>query len=216
MSEPVRKIERMTVDEFIYWDDGSGIDYELYQGVPVPRFVRLEKGRPVAQAAASAEHAAIVTNIGGELRNRLRSPCRAFIDAGLSRPEMHGSYYKPDVLVSCVGGRIPGWIVPDPVFIVEVLSPGTADFDESIKLADYCRMGSVQAVLLVDIRYPTARLVRRVGDHWQLDFLSAGDTARIDALDLDLPMAEIYRGIEFTDADSVRLAGSERHAGDGA
>lgn len=134
MSGPAPKATRMTVEAFLAWDDGSGIDYELYRGEPVARHIRFVDGRPVAQAAASAEHAAIVTNIGAALRNRLRPPCRAFSSAGVARRDGADSYYKPDVMVSCVGGRIPGWIVPDPVFIVEVLSRGTAGFDEGLKL----------------------------------------------------------------------------------
>lgn len=198
MSDPARKPTRMTVEEFLAWDDGSGIDYELYRGEPVARHIRILDGRPVAQAAASAEHAAIVTNVGAALWNRLRPPCRAFSDAGVARSDRADSYYKPDVMVSCAGGRIPGWIVPDPVFIVEVLSRGTAGFDEGLKLADYCAMPSVQAVLLVETSRAEARLVRRVGERWELEFLNGPDAvARIDALDLELPMAEIYRGVTF-------------------
>lgn len=200
MSDPARKIHRMTIEEFLAWDDGSGIDYELYLGEPVPRHIRYVNGRPVAQAAASAEHAAIVANVAGELRNRLRLPCRAFSDAGVARPDKEQSYYKPDVLVSCVGGRIPGWIVPNPILIVEVLSRGTAGFDEGPKLSAYCALPSVQAVLFVEPLKPEARLVRRVGDRWELEFLNGLDAAaRIDALDLDLPLAEIYRGVAFED-----------------
>ncbi|WP_448206861.1 Uma2 family endonuclease [Azospirillum sp. sgz302134] len=198
MSEPARKTPRMTVAEFVEWDDGSGIDYELYLGEPVPRHIRYINGRPVAQAAASAEHAAIVANVGGELRNRLRPPCRAFSDAGVARPDDDRSYFKPDVLVSCTQGRIPGWIVPNPVFIVEVLSRGTASFDEGAKLSAYCALPSVQAILFVETGKPQARLVRRNGDHWELDFLNGLEASvRVDSLDLELPMAEIYRGVVF-------------------
>ncbi|HEY0838244.1 MAG TPA: Uma2 family endonuclease [Azospirillum sp.] len=198
MSDPIRTERRMTVEEFLNWDDGTGISYELIDGIPEPKYVEIVNGRPVAQAAAAAEHAAIVTNVGGELRTRLRGPCRAFTDAGVALPNRRDAYYKPDVMVSCTEGRIAGWIVPDPVFVVEILSPGTAGRDEGVKLANYCAIPSVQAVLLVETVQPSARLIRRVGDHWEIEFLRGTDAVvGLPFLDLELPLAEVYRGVAF-------------------
>lgn len=198
MSDPLRKPGRMTIDEFVEWDDGSGIDYELLYGEPVPRHIRFLDGRPVAQASPSAQHAAIVTNIAGELRNRLRPPCRGFIEIGIRPLDRDDTFFKADLAVSCMAGFIPGWMLPDPVLVVEVLSPGTAGRDESEKLTEYCKLPSVQAVLLVQTKSPGARLVRRVGDHWELEFLNGMDAVvRLPFLGVDLPLAEVYRDLAF-------------------
>jgi Uma2 family endonuclease len=72
---------------------------------------------------------------------------------------------EPDALVNC-GPPIPDDAIaaPNPVVIVEVLSPGTAPVDTGAKLADYFRLASVQHYLLVR---PTRREIvhhRRVAD----------------------------------------------------
>ncbi|MEZ5890439.1 MAG: Uma2 family endonuclease [Xanthobacteraceae bacterium] len=44
--------------------------------------------------------------------------------------------------------------VPNPVIVVEVLSPSTRDIDLSVKLADYFRVPSVAHYLIVDPEKP--------------------------------------------------------------
>ena len=198
MSDPQRTPPRMTIEEFLAWDDGSGISYELFEGRPIPRHVEFVNGRPVAQAAPAAEHAAIVANIAGELRNRLRPPCRAFSEVGIASAIRDETFYQADLAVSCSEGRITGSILPNPVLVVEVTSPGTAKHDNDIKLTDYCAMPSVQAVLLAAADRPDVRLIRRVGDHWEIEFLRGPDAAAgLPFLGIELPLAEIYRGVVF-------------------
>lgn len=58
--------------------------------------------------------------------------------------------YEPDALINC-GPPIPddATAAPNPVVIVEVLSPSTATVDAGGKLADYFRLASVRHYLLV-------------------------------------------------------------------
>jgi Uma2 family endonuclease len=68
-------------------------------------------------------------------------------------------------LVNC-GAPIDGDAIaaPNPVIIVEVVSPGPASIDTGAKLTGYFRVPSVQHYLIV---YPTKRHVihhRRAGD----------------------------------------------------
>ena len=53
--------------------------------------------------------------------------------------------YEPDALINC-GPPIPddATAAPNPVVIVEVLSPSTATVDAGGKLADYFRLASVR------------------------------------------------------------------------
>ncbi len=54
--------KRMTVAEFLEWDDGSDQRYELIAG------------HPVAMAPVGADHSIIVVNLGFELKSRLEGP----------------------------------------------------------------------------------------------------------------------------------------------
>lgn len=107
--------------------------------------------------------------------------CEAFPD-GMTVEIGDDTDYKPDALVNC-GPRIPddATAAPNPVVIVEVLSPGTASVDAGAKLADYFRLASVQHYLLVR---PTRREIvhhRRNGDTILTRIVREG------AIDLDPP-----------------------------
>src|SRR5208282_3552281 len=59
--------------------------------------------------------------------------------------------HEPDALVYC-GPKLPGTAieVPNPVIVVEVLSPSTRRIDASKKLAGYFSLPSVQHYLIAD------------------------------------------------------------------
>lgn len=58
--------------------------------------------------------------------------------------------YEPDAVVNC-GERIGGSAIaaPNPVIIVEVLSPSTRSIDTGAKLTDYLSLPSVRHYLIV-------------------------------------------------------------------
>ena len=65
--------------------------------------------------------------------------------------------YQPDVMVYC-GEPVSGdaLVIPNPVIVVEVLSPGNAVKDLRDKLQGYSRVASVQHYLIAD---PDTRVV---------------------------------------------------------
>jgi Uma2 family endonuclease len=75
--------------------------------------------------------------------------------------------YAPDAMVYC-GAPMPGGLmeVPEPVIVVEVLSPGTRHIDNAAKLSGYFALPSVAHYLILDIE---KRLIlhhaRGDGDH---------------------------------------------------
>jgi Uma2 family endonuclease len=83
------KRQRMTVEEFLAWDDGTGTRYELIDGVPV------------AMAPPSDPHGTIAVNVAVEIDRRLqqRPPCRAITEAGIRQGEH--DHYEADVAVTC-------------------------------------------------------------------------------------------------------------------
>jgi len=69
----VRLQDRMTVDEFLAWDDGTATRYELIDG------------RPTAMTGAIGAHAYVANTFKSIADRRLAVPCRALIGAGLKR-----------------------------------------------------------------------------------------------------------------------------------
>jgi Uma2 family endonuclease len=90
-------------------------------------------------------------------------PCQPLPDG--ATVETGDSDYEPDALVNCGEPKADDAVAaPNPVIIVEVLSPGTTSTDTGGKLADYFRVPSVAHYLIV---HPTRRTVthhRRTDD----------------------------------------------------
>jgi Uma2 family endonuclease len=148
---------RMTVDEFLVWldDQPERPRYELVDGVAV------------AMAPERAAHARLKARIWRELDGdigRRGLPCEAFPD-GMGVRVDDSSLYEPDVVVRC-GDRIDGdtVLVPEPVILVEVLSPGTKHIDTSRKLEGYFRISSVVHCLIVPTEQRTIIHHRRADD----------------------------------------------------
>jgi Uma2 family endonuclease len=75
-------------------------------------------------------------------------PCEVYTD-GMT-VEVGDSDYEPDAVLRC-GGALPGdaVAVPDPLVIVEVLSPSSSGTDRAWKLQEYFRLPSVRHYLIV-------------------------------------------------------------------
>ncbi len=109
------------------------------------RFERVN-GVVVAKAPERANHNLRKFRVAQALDAAVRAaglPCQVFTD-GMT-VEIEDSDYEPDAVLHC-GGTLPGdaIIVPDPLAIVEVLSPRTSGTDRAWKLEEYFRLPSVR------------------------------------------------------------------------
>ena len=103
--------------------------------------------------------------------------------------------YEPDAVVYC-GAELAasGLEVPNPVIVVEVLSPSTRHIDLSAKLADYFRLPSVVHYLIIDPNKP--RIVhhaRGTGDTILTRIVTDGSIT-LDPPGIELTMAAVYPG----------------------
>ncbi len=139
--------ERMTVNEFLPWAKQQPECWELFDGVPMAMSPERVVHGDTKYRAARAFDAAIA---------KARVPCRFVLDSAAVRIDARNSY-QPDLLVYC-GDAISGDAVevPNPVVVVEVLSPGNAITDLRDKLQGYFRVPSITHYLVID---PDKRLV---------------------------------------------------------
>jgi Uma2 family endonuclease len=139
--------ERMTVNEFLPWAKQQPECWELFDGVPMAMSPERVVHGDTKYRAARAFDAAIAKS---------RVPCRFVLDSAAVRIDARNSY-QPDLLVYC-GDAISGDAVevPNPVVVVEVLSPGNAITDLRDKLQGYFRVPSITHYLVID---PDKRLV---------------------------------------------------------
>lgn len=136
----VEPCQRMTRPEYRAWaqQQSSG------------RFERID-GVVVAMAPERVEHNDRKMLAWLALRRAVRDgnvPCHVNGD-GMT-VEIGDSDYEPDAILYC-GDRLPpgSTSVPDPLVIVEVLSPSTSATDRAWKLREYFRLPSVRHYLIV-------------------------------------------------------------------
>jgi Uma2 family endonuclease len=172
--------KRMTVAEFLTWDDGTGTRHELIDG------------RPVAMAPVAPSHSIIVVNLSHELKARLKPPCYAGSEAGVEHPDRDDTFYEADVIVSCTPVT-PGMVaIPSPVVAIEVLSPSTIEHDRGRKAYDYRRIPSVQEIVLVASEQRRVEIWRRRGAKWEVEDLIGDATLELESVGVAVPFASIY------------------------
>jgi Uma2 family endonuclease len=180
---------RMTLAEFLIWDDGTDARYELVDG------------RIVSMAPPNDAHGTIVASIGFEIRNQLRPPRRVATGAGILRPNRDDSYYVADLGVTCGPAADTRQYLPEPVLIVEVLSPSTEDHDRGRKVTDYREIPSLQEILVVSSQQRRVELWRREGDHWRVEDLIGEASVRLESSNASIPLAAIYANVALAGAD---------------
>lgn len=174
---------RMTVDEFLAWDDGTDTRYELVDG------------RPVAMAPPMRVHGTLVVALGAALARRLPRSCKPVAEAGIRRSDRDDRYFVADLAVTCAPPRPDARSVDDPVLVCEVLSPSTEDFDLGRKVAEYREIPSVAEILLVSSQHRRVTHWRRDGARWIVqDFIGDALIPLAAAPDEPLALAELYDG----------------------
>jgi len=128
-----------------------------YEAQPRGRYERVD-GRIVAMAPERGAHLRVKGAVYKALDRAVTIAgvhCQALPDG--ATVETGDSDYEPDALVNCGEAMADDAVsAPNPVIVVEVLSPGTASTDTGAKLADYFRVPSVMHYLIV---HPTRRTV---------------------------------------------------------
>jgi Uma2 family endonuclease len=190
MAEPA--FGRMTLDQFLHWDDGSDRRYELVDGVPL------------AMAPPAEAHRILAMRLGSRVDGALaeRRPCNAQAEAGLVRSDRADAYYVADLAVTCRPNERRRQAIEEPILLVEILSPSTERHDRPVKIPAYREIASVQEILLIDSESCHAEILRRDGEHWITVLVRGRDALlRLESVDLSVPMAELYDGIELDDAE---------------
>jgi Uma2 family endonuclease len=174
---------RMSVDEYLAWAEDQSGRYELVNGT-----VHVMSPETAGHAKIKAAmHAALLAGI----RSR-RLPCHALPDGMTVRID-EGTAYEPDALVYCGTELAPSSVeVPNPVIIVEVLSPGTRRIDLSFKLTGYFRLASVVHYLIVDPLQPLIIHHARQSSESILTRVVRDGLVALDPPGLELALADVY------------------------
>lgn len=120
--------------------------------------------------------------------------------------EVAGSIRYPDGLVFCSPVSPRTTVVRAPVVIFEVLSNSTARIDRIVKTREYGATPSVQRYVILEQDGIGATVFARSGDDWAGHVLAEGDVLHMPEIGIEIPLAELYDGIEFDTGDGAEPA----------
>ena len=174
----------MTLAEFLDWEDRQELRYE-FDGL-----------QPIAMTGGTRAHAAIQGNLAVALKTRLRGKPGQFFGSDL-KIEVDGSIRYPDGFVTCSPGAPGDKLANGPVVIFEVLSASTSGIDTVVKNREYAKTPSVRRYIILAQDVMGGTMFECVGDDWMGHILDTDSLIRMPELDVEVPIAEFYEGVEL-------------------
>jgi Uma2 family endonuclease len=170
-------------------------DYWAEEAVSASRF-EYYRGAILAMAGGSERHAAIISNLGAAVANRVRgTPCRSLsTDMRIYAPG--GLYTYADWSIFCVPPVLTADPLPtatNPTVLFEVLSKSTRDYDRGQRRELYQDIPSVTDIVLVGQSEMTVEHWYRSGDRFEMRVLRGAEACiGLTGCAVTLPLAEIY------------------------
>lgn len=89
--------------------------------------------------------------------------------------------------------------VTQPIFIAEVLSNSTKNYDRSEKFADYRTIPSFQEYLLIDqVKPHVERYIKQSENQWLfIEYDSLDDRFMLSSVGIEVSLTDLYENIEF-------------------
>jgi Uma2 family endonuclease len=182
---------------------------------PTPRlteeeYLRLERaaetksefvdGEMFAMSGGSRAHSALAANWIGELQSKLRGRnCIVFTSDLRIRTRRTGSYVYPDISVVCEEpqtNRNADDILPNPVVVIEVLSPSTEAYDRGKKFGLYREIPSLQDYILVHTDAVHVEHYSRQPGSWLFrEFSGIDASVHIASIDCTVALKDVYEGV---------------------
>lgn len=186
------KKQFVSEEDYLTMEEVSPVKHEYFDG------------EIFQMAGASDEHNTIAMNIAAELHQQLKKrPCKVYQNDMRLYVEKEGIYTYPDVMVVCGQPEIKKYKnldnILNPVLIVEVLSPSTADYDRGAKFEQYRTIESFKEYLLVsqDAKQMT-RYTKQTNGSWILmDFIGERTEIELASIECSLTLEDVYDKIDF-------------------
>ncbi|HEX3993638.1 MAG TPA: Uma2 family endonuclease [Acetobacteraceae bacterium] len=187
-------LKPMTAEEFLAWEERQEERYEF------------DGFRPVAMTGGTFAHEVIGGNIRSELDNRLRGSRCISLGPNM-KIAVAGRFRYPDAVVVCSPVDRKATVITDPVIVFEVLSDGTARIDQFDKLREYTATPSIIRYVILDQDTIGATVYARDGDRMVVETVARGGTLRLPEIDVEVPVDDLYRGVEPDQPDVAAAPG---------
>jgi Uma2 family endonuclease len=194
MSNAAEKLR--SIEEFLAWEREQPERYEYAGGVAT------------MMTGASLAHVTITMNIAFSLRQSLRnSGCRPF--ANDAKVLAAGSVRYPDIAVTCTSFSGKDDVVPNPIVVIEVISPSAEREDRGRKKFDYFATPSIQQYAIIEQDERRIDLYTRSGDRWTDEIIEGHALLKLSSIGVDISLDTIY---EDTELDVTRRQEGGRQA----
>ncbi len=176
---------RMSARDFIVWEAGDGLRYQLIDG------------EPHAMAPTSTVHGLLQSELSGTIGNHLREKhpgCEVIANPGVIPRLLSAHNFRiPGLGVTCAPVRPGQASLPEPLLLVEILSPSN-QADSWANVRAYTSISSVQDILVLHSTRICAELLSRnhagawpdQPTEWQDGVLT------LPSIGFSLPIAALY------------------------
>ena len=175
----------------------TAADYLAWEAAQTERHEFVD-GETFAMAEAEDRHVTVSGNLYIALRQHLSgSPCRTYMSDMRLSVAAAGSYFYPDVMVTCsAADQASALVKTEPKLIIEVLSPTTAAYDRGQKFSYYRSLPSLQEYALVDLDTRRTDGYRLGADGlWVLYPFGAGEVVHLASVALNITSAQLFAEI---------------------
>lgn len=190
------QIQPMTPQEYLEWEEKQPLKYEYING------------KVYAMTGGTLSHNSIALNLASALKNHLRGKgCKVFMADAKVGVSDNGPFHYPDVMVTCDSrDRTARQIVYHPCLIIEVLSPGTAHFDQGKKFRNYRRFDTLKEYVLIESETMNVDCYRlNEKGKWELTTYSLEEPTvnqtdlqvHFTSVDFYSPISSIYEDVVF-------------------
>ena len=174
--------------------------FEQLISVESPYRYELIDGLVYDMTGSSPEHSVIAGRIDRLFQEQLgdSGPCRTHREQYVAIPGK--PTVVPDVVVTCdladwdKKRRLKPFKIRSPLIVVEVLSPSTEIYDLNEKFARYKLCPTLEVYILVSQDKPYVEVYRK-DNSWQQECYGSDQIVTLEQLDLELPLALIYKGV---------------------
>ncbi|MEQ9354864.1 Uma2 family endonuclease [Coleofasciculus chthonoplastes] len=180
--------QKMTAEEYLEWEAKQEFRHEYIDG------------EILAMTGGTLPHNDIALNLYRTLYPHIRQRgCRVNVSDAKVQARKNSRYFYPDLVISCDPDDLKARdFIQNPKVIVEVLSPGTANYDRTKKLKYYRQIPSLQEYVLVDSEEIVVEVYRRgEGKMWLYYEYEAGEAIALESIEFECAIDLLYEGVSF-------------------
>ncbi len=187
-----------TIEEYLAYSEQALEKHEYYKG----KIVKMSGATPIHNILAANIIYTLKTAIK-QLKKTNANPEKKYSVLTADTPirvESLDSFVYPDALVICEKPKMyknSTMVITNPLLVVEVLSPSTAEYDRKQKFDYYRTIPSFQEyVLVAQDRKRISVYYRTSGDNWNINDATEANI-ELRSIGCRIEVEDVYDGVDF-------------------